>query len=261
MTATPSSSFPRKQEPSDFSSRNDHALHAKDTRPAPLQGRRVSLLAAASVAVALAACGDINITIGDSESSVKGSGVAATETRAVSPFTAIDATGIGKLKLRVGENDSLKVTADDNLLPLIKTEVRDGVLVLSTKGVSRSKTDIVFEATAKTIKRLENSGTVSIDAKGFNGGELQVEASGVGSITLAGRVDSLSAQLSGVGSLEAESLAADRVKTDLSGVGSASVRAEKSISGTVSGVGSLVWKGAATDVSTNVSGIGRVSKG
>jgi len=228
-----------------------------------LKAPRALALAAASVVAGalLAGCGDISITIGDGESKVKGSGVTATETRAVAAFTAIDATGVGKLKLRVGEEDSLKVTADDNILPLIKTEVKDGVLVLSTKGATNSKTDIVFEATAKTIRRLENSGTVSIDAKGFNGGELSVEASGVGSIMLAGRVDSLKAQLSGVGSLEAEGLTADRVQTDLSGVGSASVRAEKSISGSVSGVGSLTWKGAATEVSTNVSGIGRVSKG
>jgi hypothetical protein len=220
-------------------------------------------LASASVAVTvlLAACGDISITFGDSDSKVRGSGVAVTETRAVAPFTAIDATGVGKLRLRVGEAESLKVTADDNILPLIKTEVKDGVLVLSTKGAMNSKTDIVFEATAKTIKRLENSGTVSIEAKGFNGGELSVEASGVGSIALSGRVDSLKAQLSGVGSLEAEELTADRVKTDLSGVGSANVRAEKAISGNVSGIGSLTWKGAATEVSTQVSGIGRVSKG
>lgn len=217
--------------------------------------------AAVAVAASLAACGDISITFSDGESKVKGSGVAATETRAVTPFTAIDATGVGKLRLRVGEEDSLKVTADDNILPLIKTEVKDGVLVLSTKGAMNSKTDIVFEATARTIKRLENSGTVSIEAKGFNGGELSVEASGVGSIALSGRVDSLKAQLSGVGSLEAEDLAADRVKTDLSGVGSANVRAEKAISGNVSGIGSLTWKGAATEVSTHVSGIGRVSKG
>ncbi len=44
-------------------------------------------------------------------------------------------------------------------------------------------------------------------------------------------------------------------------VGSANVRAEKSLRANVSGVGSLSWKGAATDVTTNVSGIGRVSKG
>ena len=214
-----------------------------------------------TIAAVLAGCGDISITFGDDESKVKGSGKQATETRAVAAFTAIDATGIGRLKLRVGEIESLKITADDNILPLIKSEVKDGVLVLSTKGATKSKTDIVFDVTAKTIKRLENSGTVSIDARGFNGGDLSVETSGVGSIMLAGRVESLKAELSGVGSLEAEELVADRVRTSLSGVGSASVRAEKSISGTVSGVGSLTWKGAATDVSTNVSGIGRVSKG
>lgn len=222
--------------------------------------RMISLWAAA-LTLTLAACGDISISFNDGDSKVKGSGVKATETRAVAAFTAIEATGIGSLKLRVGESDSLKITADDNLLPLIKSEVKNGVLVLSTKGASSSKNGIIFEATANTIKRLENSGTVSMDAGGFAGGELVIVCSGVGSVTLAGRVDSLKAELSGVGSLNADSLSADRVETNLSGVGSANVRAEKSLNGNVSGVGSLTWKGAATDVSTNVSGIGRVSKG
>ncbi len=214
-----------------------------------------------TAALGLAGCDGISITFGDDDSKVKGSGVVASETRAVGSFETIDATGVGKLKLRIGDADSLKVTADDNVLPLIKTEVKDGVLTLSTKGASLSKSDIVFEVTARRIKRLENSGTVSIDASGFNGGELSVETSGVGSIKLNGRVDSFKAELSGVGSLEADALSADRVDTNLSGVGSAHIRAEKSLRANVSGVGSLSWKGAATDVSTNVSGIGRVSKG
>ena len=222
---------------------------------------RVVTTVFALCATLLSACGDISISFGDDVSKVKGNGKTATETRAVAAFTAIDATGVGTLKLRVGEAHSLKITADENILPIIKSEVKNGVLVLSTTGATKSKTDIVFEATAKTIKRLENSGTVSIDARGFDGGDLSVETSGVGSITLIGRVDSLKAELSGVGSLDADQLTADRVTTSLSGVGSASVRAEKSITGSVSGVGSLTWKGAATDVSTNVSGIGRVSKG
>ena len=214
-----------------------------------------------AAALSLAACDGISITFNDGDSKVKGSGVAASETRAVAGFDSIEATGVGKLNLRIGDAEGVKVRADDNILPLIKTEVKDGVLTLSTKGATLSKTDIVFEVTARRIKRLENSGTVSIDASGFNGGELSVETSGVGSIKLNGRVDSFKAELSGVGSLEADALAADRVDTNLSGVGSAHVRAEKSLRANVSGVGSLSWKGAATDVSTNVSGIGRVSKG
>lgn len=220
---------------------------------------RVVLLALS--ATLLAACGDISIAFDNDVSKVKGNGKPATETRAIAAFTAIEATGIGSLKLRVGEADSLKISADENILPLIKSEVKNGVLVLSTVGATKSKTDIVFEATAQTIKRLENSGTVSINAQGFSGGELSVETSGVGSITLIGRVDSLKAELSGVGSLDADELTADRVTTHLSGVGSANVRAQKSINGSVSGVGSLTWKGTATEVSTSVSGIGRVSKG
>ena len=260
MTTT-TSSFLRRQEPSAFSSLNNHPLRAKDAWPLPTQGRRLGVLSVIVVAALQAGCGDVSISFGDDVSKVKGNGIKVTETRAVPAFTSIEATGIGNLKLRVGEADSLKITADENILPLIKSEVKNGVLVLSTTGATKSKTDIVFEATAKTIKRLENSGTVSIDARGFGGGDLSVETSGVGSITLNGSVDSLKADLSGVGSLDAEELIADRVITHLSGVGSASVRAQKSINGSVSGVGSLTWKGTATDVSTNVSGIGRVSKG
>ena len=221
---------------------------------------RVGVVALALSASLLAGCNDISVTFGDVADSVKGSGVSASETRVVANFTSIEASGVGKLSVRVGDSESLRITADNNLLPLIKSEVREGVLILSSKSGFKSKNEITYEVSAKTIKRLENSGTVSIDARGFTGGELAVETSGVGSITLAGRVDSLNAGLSGVGSLEAEELVADRVKTSLSGVGSASVRAEKSISGNVSGVGSLTWKGAATDVTTSVSGIGRVSK-
>ena len=261
MTVNTISSFLRRQESRDFSSLNCHVLRAKNARPLPSQGPRSGVFVAMTIAVVLAGCNDISITFGDMADSVKGSGVSASETRSVANFTSIEASGVGKLNVRVGDGESLRITADNNLLPLIKSEVRDGVLILSSKSGFKSKNEITYEVSAKTIKRLENSGTVSIDAKGFTGGELAVETSGVGNITLAGRVDSLNAGLSGVGSLEAEELVADRVKTSLSGVGSASVRAEKSINGNVSGIGSLTWKGAATDVSTSVSGIGRVSKG
>lgn len=222
-----------------------------------------SLAAAFAVGSALlvSACGDIKITFNDDgPDAVKGSGVSASETRAVASFSAIDATGNGRLKLRVGGDDSLKITADDNVLPLIKSEVRDGVLYLSAKSGYSPKTDIVYEVSAKTIKRLENAGTVSIDASGFSGGSLEIETSGVGSATLTGRVDTLKIEMSGVGSVDADGLTADNVRAAMSGVGSGKVHAEKSLRAEVSGIGNLTWKGGATDVNTTVSGIGRVSK-
>ena len=229
----------------------------------PARRPRVLLAALAlSAAVLGTGCGDISITFnGDGADAVKGSGVSASETRAVAGFNAIEASGSGRVKLRVGGDESLKIIADDNVLPVLTSEVRNGVLVLSTKSGIKPKTDIVYEIGAKAIKRLENAGTVSIEASGFNGGTLELETSGVGSATLSGRVDSLKVELSGVGSVDAENLQADSVKAEMSGVGNGKVYAEKSLRAEVSGVGNLTWKGGATDVNTTVSGIGRVSKG
>ncbi len=226
--------------------------------------RRYWIVGVASLAaLSLTACEDITIKVGNKKG-VKGSGVAATETRALTPFTGVDLAGVGKLVLKVGEGSaySVKVTADDNLLPLVETIVKGDTLTIQLKD-SVSLTNSVgftYEITAPKIEKIESSGAASIEAGGFNGGKLNVDVSGVGSVKLAGRVEEFRADLSGAGSLDTTSLAADDVKLDLSGVGSADVRADKRIRANVSGLGSITWHGSATDVKTDVSGLGSVRK-
>lgn len=221
---------------------------------------RALVLACAAV-LALPACGDVSISMGGKSLMVAGSGVLATSARDVPVFTAIETSGTGKVVLRVGEAQSVKITADDNLLPYLTSEVQNGVLKLGVSSGISTKKSISYEITAPKIERLENTGSVSLNATGIAGPALTLNASGTGSIVLSGKVESFTASLSGVGSLEADKLIADRVSADVSGVGSAEVRAEKSLKANVSGVGSVKWRGAATDVSKNVSGIGSVSKG
>jgi Putative auto-transporter adhesin, head GIN domain len=221
-----------------------------------------TLVVACVAAIALPACGDFNIGVNiGSGKGVKGSGVAATQSRDLPAFTSIETTGSGKVVIKVGETQSVKITADDNLLPFLSSEVKNGKLVLSVSKPISTKTTIKYEIKAPKIDRIDNSGAIATTASGFSGGSLTVDASGAGSVALAGKVDSLNVNLSGVGSLDADKLAADRVSAELSGVGSAELRAEKSIKANVSGVGSMTWRGAATDVSTNVSGIGSVRRG
>jgi hypothetical protein len=52
-----------------------------------------------------------------------GSGKAATETRALPEFQAIELSGSMDLKVRQGSPQSVQVQADDNLLPLLETVV------------------------------------------------------------------------------------------------------------------------------------------
>src|SRR5262245_44045700 len=54
-------------------------------------------------------------------SGVDGSGTPKTETRAVKDFTAISFSGVGKVIIEQTGTESLSVTADDNILPLLES--------------------------------------------------------------------------------------------------------------------------------------------
>ena len=65
---------------------------------------------------------------------VRGSGVRKTEKRDLPSFTAIETIGAFEVQVNCQKPASFEIEADDNILPLIQTEVRNGVLrVSSTK--------------------------------------------------------------------------------------------------------------------------------
>jgi hypothetical protein len=77
---------------------------------------------------------------------------------------------------------------------------------------------------------------------------------------IKGQTKDVELGLSGAGSAHCFDLLSENTKVEVSGVGSAEVFASVKIDAQVSGVGSVKYKGNATDVKQNVSGVGSVSK-
>jgi Putative auto-transporter adhesin, head GIN domain len=65
---------------------------------------------------------------------LRGSGVAASASRVVAAFSAVDLAGSSVLAVRVGAQQAVVVHADDNLIDLVTTDVEDGTLVVGTSG-------------------------------------------------------------------------------------------------------------------------------
>src|SRR5262245_55534045 len=61
-----------------------------------------------------------------------GSDVAATQVRALPPFTSVDLTGDNNVIVQVGASQSVNVHADSNLLTRVTTRVRSGRLMIGT---------------------------------------------------------------------------------------------------------------------------------
>jgi hypothetical protein len=131
------------------------------------------------MALLLAACGGNN-TIGSNI--LKGSGNVKLDARDVSGFTSVEVSGSGNLIVEFGDTEALTIEAEDNLLPLLTSEVKDGKLILATKpNSSYSNTKpIIYRLIAKDLESLTVTGSASgtldnLERDTFN---LTVSASG-----------------------------------------------------------------------------------
>ncbi|MDQ3046521.1 MAG: DUF2807 domain-containing protein [Bacteroidota bacterium] len=202
----------------------------------------------------------------------------AQQERPVGDFTGIKAGDAVTIILTQGETPSLKVDAPESVQSQIKTEVKEGILHISTVGNFRSEKDPVIYVTVKKLNSLDVSGAaevktdnqilsdkLSLDLSGAGDVVMDVKAieisskvSGAGDMTLKGSTELLSAEVSGAGNLKASNLEATKVKAKVNGAGDAKVHAVQSLDADVSGAGSIIYKGNPIDRNVNITGAGSV---
>ena len=191
---------------------------------------------------------------------VKGSGVIATESRPVAMFKAIRLSNFGKLVIERTGTESLTVTADDNIISLITSEVRNGTLYLAVaSGKTVTSRSLVYKITVNELREISVSGAGTIEATKLDGDSLSLDVSGAGSGTMSGRADVLSISISGAGSLDAGGLVAKRAKVVVSGAGDVTVNASEELDAKVSGAGTIRYIGSPR-LTSSVSGVGTIKK-
>lgn len=216
----------------------------------------LGLVAALGLAMALSGCTIVGI------GGTTGSGVLKTETRNVSGFTKIVFSGVGTLNITQTGAESLKVSADDNILPLLTSTVNNGTLTLGIKPgyVVTPNKSITFTLTVKQLDGVTLSGAGQINAKDITVSALSVTISGAGRMVINGSAHSQTALVSGVGSYEAKDFKTNTAQVTISGTGSATVYASQTLDATVSGAGSVTYYGS-PQVTKTVSGVGSIKQG
>jgi len=190
---------------------------------------------------------------------VRGSGRLATESRPVRDIYGVALSGAGRLIIEQTGRESLEITAEDNILPLLTTEVVSGRLLLGTApNTSLSPTrEIVYRLTVRSLSDITISGAGNVEAHGIDAEFLSVVVSGAGRVEAEGAVGRLEVTLSGAASFGGRDLVSSVASVIVSGVGHAEVNVRRQLDGSVSGVGLLRYYGNPT-VRVVVSGEGRV---
>ncbi len=101
-------------------------------------------------------------------------------------MNGLTCSGIGNLEIVQGDEESLTITADDNLMEYITTEVEDGALIIGMKpnlSLDPSRT-IEYKLVLKSVSSVALSGFGNIDSDGLTSEDLEVKLGGSGDIAL-----------------------------------------------------------------------------
>ena len=191
---------------------------------------------------------------------LRGSGVAASASRVVPAFFAVDLAGSSVLTVRVGPQQAVVVHADDNLIDLVTTDVEDGTLVVGTSGSFTTQSPMTVDVTVPTLETVVLSGSGVVTVEGVTTERLVVRAPGSGVLTVSGTAEQLDVSLTGSGDVRLEELVARDVAATLSGSGRLQVHATDSLEASVPGTGVIVYRGNPSTVTTDVSGTGVITK-
>lgn len=190
--------------------------------------------------------------------SVKGSGNIATEARDISDFSGVDVSGVFQVEITAGQEFGVQIEADDNLLPLIKTEVRRGVLRIETDEKLSSEHGLKILISAPDIDSIDASGVAKINLSGVKNNELRVDTSGASKVNISGETANLIIEVSGASSIDAENLKAENANVDASGASRVSVFATGELKSDASGASKIVYSGSPKNVEKKSSGAGSV---
>jgi hypothetical protein len=209
---------------------------------------------------------------------VTGSGNVVQEERPISGVTAVTVANQGDLQIELGDEERLVIEAEDNLMEYLKSDVRNGRLILETRpSVNlRNTKPIRYTLTVKLLEGLSTSSSGNINAPTLEGELLTIESSSSGDINLegvnadildvglsssgdvtigSGAVTKQTVRVSSSGNYDAQSLQSQEADVWLSSSGDAYLSVSEILNGTLSSSGNLYyWGDPDVNVKTSSSG-------
>jgi hypothetical protein len=192
---------------------------------------------------------------------VEGSGITATETRSVSGFDSVELKGSADVNITLGSSESVVVTADNNILPLVTTSVLGSRLVIDLKFGTTITTSspIQVTITMKSLNAVTLSGSGDIHVSGLNSDTFTANLTGSGNITGAGSANTVNVSLSGSGNVYCDKVTAKNATATLRGSGNITVYASESLNASIPGSGSIRYSGNPSRVDQKVTGSGIIT--
>jgi hypothetical protein len=186
--------------------------------------------------------------------------------------------------IRQGDEESITIEAEDNLIPQLETEVRGNRLTIRSgerhwQDRVNPTQPVVIEITVVSLAEisfpsagqlnleslqsdqltLRLGGAGDINIHDLDAVDFHATISGAGSVEADGQVQSLEVDIDGFGDFDSEELASQSADVSINGAGSATVRVSETLTARINGAGSISYYGSPS-VNESVNGLGDISR-
>ena len=212
---------------------------------------------------------------------IDGSGKVITENRTVATFNGISLECHANVYFMQGDEQSVKVEAEDNIMSHLKTEVKDMTLEIKMddEDVNTHQAINVY-VTVKELCLLNlagsgkmigkshincdnmtlgvaGSGNIKADIRSL---AVKISVTGSGGIDVAGTTTSMDLKIAGSGNVSAKELQAVNTTVAITGSGSSTINSREELNVSITGSGGVRYVNEPAKLKTNITGSGNVSK-
>lgn len=213
---------------------------------------------------------------------ITGSKNVITETRDMKGISSVLVRGSGMVEFIQGDKEEVRVTGDDNVIPFVLTELKEGKLTIQKKEKVKMKkiSKISIAIVVKDLKELEVHGSADIRSDGFlstgdlsivsqgssdidlnlKSSNITVNSNGSGDIRLLGTASKLTLKSFGSGDVKAYDLQLQEADVNTKGSGNVQVAPMSTLSVNMAGSGDVFYKGSPVVSKGEMIGSGQLQK-
>jgi hypothetical protein len=177
--------------------------------------------------------------------------------RNVGSFNSIDVSGAIDVKVYVGSESSVEVTAPDNMLSNVVTEVVGSTLKVYFKGKGNFNGKVQVIVRTPQLVSAEVSGASKLYVANLNNSSFTLDVSGASRVEVEGSTSSLTVDASGASHMDLSKFSVSNAMVDVSGASHGILNVQNNLTIDASGASHVEYYGT-PEIKSDVSGASRI---
>ncbi|MFW2349106.1 GIN domain-containing protein [Qipengyuania sp.] len=191
------------------------------------------------------------------ETQILGSGRMVSQNRPIGSFDTLSIDGPVDVVIRQGAARSLVLTAEDNIMPLVRARTEGGTLSLDTTGSFRSRRGVSAVLTVSSLDKVTINASGDVRFDGWNAERIELVIGGSGDIELGGEVANVRALIQGSGDIDLAPTRLSYVDADIEGSGAIRMGSLRKLDASIDGSG-MIEAGVVGELDAVLNGSGQI---